>query len=75
VATAEQDHGFLPNEPPRRRVESAFVRTIATLGIVAVGTAVAAILDTTGVAGWISGLVVSMLSVVLAAVLWRSRRL
>jgi hypothetical protein len=54
-------------------VESVFVRIVATLGIVAVGTAVAAILDSASVAGWITGLVVSTISVVLAAVLWRSR--
>jgi hypothetical protein len=52
-----------------------FVRVVAALGIIAIGTAVAAIFDSAGVAGWITGLVVSTLSVVLAAVLWRSRRL
>jgi hypothetical protein len=52
-----------------------FVRVVATLGIVAVGTALAAVLDSANVAGWITGLVVSTLSVVLAAVLWRSRLL
>jgi protein-S-isoprenylcysteine O-methyltransferase Ste14 len=75
VTTSEEDHGFLPTEPPRRRAESTFVRVVATLGIIAVGTAVAAILDGTDVAGWITGLVVSTLSVIIAAILWRSRTL
>jgi hypothetical protein len=69
----EENHGFLPTEPPRRGIESVLVRIIATLGIVAIGTALATILDSTNVAGWITGLVVSTLSVILAAVLWRSR--
>jgi hypothetical protein len=69
----DESQGFLPAAPPRRRVESVFVRVVATLGIVAVGTAIAAILDSANISGWITGLVVSSLSVVLAAVLWRSR--
>jgi hypothetical protein len=73
--TGGDTEGFLPAEPPRRAAESVLVRVVATLGIIAVGTAVAAILDSAGVSGWITGLVVSTLSVVLAAVLWRSRRL
>jgi hypothetical protein len=44
-----------------------------TLGVIGVGTALAAILGTQEVAAWIVGLVVSTLSVVLAAVLWTRR--
>ena len=67
--------GFLSPAPPRRRLESALVRLIATAGVIGIGTAVGAILAADQVAGWITGLVVSAVSVVLAAVLWRSRRL
>jgi hypothetical protein len=59
----------------RPRVESLFVRLIATSGIVGLSVAVAAILGTQSVAAWIIGLVASVMSVVLAAILWSSRTL
>lgn len=74
-ATDEEGPGFLPARPARLRIESVFVRLVATAGVIGIGTAVGAILVANDVAGWITGLVVSALSVVLAAVLWRSRRL
>jgi hypothetical protein len=60
---------------PRPYFESAFVRVIATCGIVGICVAVAAILGTQDVAAWIIGLVISLASVVLAEVLWSSRTL
>jgi|SRR5690348_16420658 len=60
---------------PRRRVESVFVRLVATCGIVGICVAAAAIMGTQNVAAWIIGLAVSVASVVLAAVLWSSRTL
>jgi hypothetical protein len=45
---------------------------VATAGIVAIATAVA-ILSAADVVGWVSARVVAVLSVVLAAGLWRSR--
>jgi hypothetical protein len=66
---------FLPNRASRLRFESFAMRVIATAGIVGIGTALAAILGTQDVRGWIIGLVVSALSVLLAAVLWSSRTL
>jgi hypothetical protein len=60
---------------PRPWVESAFVRVVATCGIVGICVAVAAILGTQDVAYWIVGLAISVASVVLAAVLWSSRTL
>lgn len=48
---------------------------IATCGIVGIAVALAAILGTQDVAPWIIGLVVSVASVVLAALLWSSRTL
>lgn len=69
------DAGFLPSRPARLGSESVLVRLIATLGVVAIGTVVGAILVQNSVAGWITGLVVAAVSVVLAGVLWRSRSL
>jgi protein-S-isoprenylcysteine O-methyltransferase Ste14 len=71
----EPDEGFLPKRPARAPVESIFVRFVATAGVVGVATAVAAILGSQDVHGWIIGLVVSLISVILAALLWRSRTL
>jgi hypothetical protein len=73
--TARADTGFLPTEPGRAVFESVIVRIVATAGVIGIGTALGAILDASNVAGWIMALVVSAVSVVLAAVLWRSRRL
>ena len=60
---------------PRMRIESLFVRLIATSGIVGVSVAIAAIMGTQTIQAWIIGLVASAVSVVLAAILWSSRTL
>lgn len=65
--------GFLSARPPRRRPESALVRFVATGGIVGIATALGAVLGALDVDPWAIALVVSLVSVVLAAVLWRSR--
>jgi hypothetical protein len=70
-----QHAGFLPAEPARLGAESVFVRLVATAGIIGIGTLLGALLVANNVAGWITGLVVSAVSVILAAVLWRSRTL
>ena len=75
AAPASVDAGFLPTRPARLGSESVLVRLIATIGVVAIGTVVGAVLVANHVAGWITGLVVATVSVLLAAVLWRSRRL
>jgi hypothetical protein len=63
------------SEHPRRRAfESVLARVVATAGIVGIGTALGAILIAADVAGWITGLVVSIVTVTLAAILWRSGR-
>jgi tetrahydromethanopterin S-methyltransferase subunit F len=67
--------GFLSEQPERRTVESVFARLVATAGIVGIGAALSAILIAADVAGWITGLVVSIVTLALAAMLWRSRRL
>jgi hypothetical protein len=51
------------------------VRIIATAGVIGIATAVGAILGAKDVSTWVISLVVSALSVLLAAVLWRSRHL
>ncbi len=75
ASRAEPARGFLSAEPPRLGVESALVRLIATVGVIAIGTAVGAALVANQVEGWIVGLSVSLVCVILAAILWRSRRL
>jgi len=54
----------------RRQAGMAYQRLTATLGIVAIGTAIGAILGAVDVAHWVTGLVVALACVVLAAVLW-----
>ncbi len=82
VPAADQDPLDAPAVPflerrsaPRMRIESLFVRLIATSGIVGVSVAIAAIMGTFSVQAWIIGLVASAVSVVLAAILWSSRTL
>ncbi|HEY7197597.1 MAG TPA: hypothetical protein VH306_10445 [Gaiellaceae bacterium] len=58
-----------------RIAESVFSRSVMTLGIIGVGTAIAAILGSQDVDSWIVGLVVSLVTVILAAILWTRRRL
>ena len=57
----------------RRQAGMAYQRLTATLGIVAIGTAIGAILGALDVAHWVTGLVVALACVVLAAVLWTVR--
>jgi len=67
--------GFIPARSRRLGVESFFMRLVATGGIIGIGTALAAILGSQDVAHWITGLVVSIVTVILAAILWSSRTL
>jgi protein-S-isoprenylcysteine O-methyltransferase Ste14 len=55
--------------------ERLLTRLVATLGVIGVGVALGAILESSNVQGWIIGLVVSGVSVILAAILWSSRQL
>jgi hypothetical protein len=67
---------MLPERERRRSLpERLLVRLIATAGIVGIGVAIAAIMVSSHDQGWIVGLVVSIVSVVLAAILWSSRSL
>lgn len=55
--------------------QSSFSRFVATGGIIGIGTGLAAILGSQDVEAWIIGIVVSGLSVILAAIVWSARSL
>jgi hypothetical protein len=86
-ASAETSPGYeIPEHTPSRNMlpgrerrrswlERLVVRLIATCGIVGIGVAIAAIMVSSHSQGWVIGLVVSIVSVVLAALLWSSRML
>jgi hypothetical protein len=66
-----------PGRPPRRSaIERFIVRVIATVGVVGVGVALGAILRSSNEQGWIIGLVVAVVTVILSGILrWASRQL
>jgi hypothetical protein len=66
---------MLPQRRTRPPLESAFVRVVATGGVIGIGVALGAILTSQHVAGWITGLAVATVSVLISAVLWSSRGL
>jgi len=67
---------MLPGRERRRYgLERLLVRLVATAGIVGIGVALGAILRSSNVHGWIIGLVVALVSVILSAILWSSRQL
>jgi hypothetical protein len=75
-----QRHGQSPNMLPAREkrrsvFERLIVRLIATAGVVAIGVAIAAIMVSSDSQGWVVGLVVSIVTVVLSGLLWSSRQL
>jgi hypothetical protein len=72
---ADQTEAMLPKRGARPRTESALMRVIATLGVIAIGVVVAIIADAAGAQVWAIGLVTSLVVAVLAGVLWSSREL
>jgi hypothetical protein len=64
-----------PRPPRRTGIERGAMRAIATAGIVGIGVVLGAVLVGQDVAGWIVGLAVSVVSILLAALLWSSRQL
>jgi hypothetical protein len=71
-----QPQGMLPARERRGTgIERGFMRLVATAGIVGIAVALGAILVGQDVAGWIVGLVIGLVSVMLAALLWSSRQL
>ena len=53
--------------------QSSFSRFVATGGIIGIGTGVGAIMGSQDVKAWIVGIVVSGVSVILAAVVWSTK--
>lgn len=73
---ADTAPNMLPGRERRRfGLERVLIRLIATGGIVGIGVVIAAIMTSSKSQGWIIGLVVSIVSVVLSAILWSSRSL
>ena len=73
--SAERPGVMIPNRRKRLPLEAPLMRAVASAGIVGIAVAIAAIMGSQGSAAWLIGLVVSTTSLVLAAVLWSSRRL
>jgi protein-S-isoprenylcysteine O-methyltransferase Ste14 len=74
LSEGETHETMLPPRRERPPLESAFVRVVATGGVVGIGVALGAILASQNVEGWIIGLVVALVSVIVSAVLWSSRQ-
>jgi hypothetical protein len=72
---AERSGVMIPNRRKRLPLEAPLMRVVASAGIVGIAVAVAAIMGSQGSQPWLVGLVVSVVSLLLAAVLWSSRRL
>ena len=76
TGTSHSKENMLPRRGRRRYgIERVLMRLIATGGVIAIGVALGAILASSDVQGWIIGLVVAVISVVLSAVLWSSRQI
>lgn len=73
--SAERPGVMIPNRRKRLPLEAPLMRVVASAGIVGIAAAIAAIMGSQGSEAWLIGIVVSTTSLVLAAVLWSSRRL
>jgi hypothetical protein len=67
---SERPEVNIPSRRKRLPLETPPMRGVASAGIVGIAVASAAIMSAQGVSGWLIGLVVSIVSLVLAAVLW-----
>ena len=75
-AEAAQRPGvMIPSRRKRLPLEAPLMRLVATAGIIGIGVVIAAIMASQDSSGWLIGLVVSIVSVALAAILWSSQRL
>jgi hypothetical protein len=74
-APAQHPGVMIPSRRKRIPLEAPLMRMVATGGIVGIAVVIGAIMASQDAAGWITGLVVGLVSVVLAAVLWSSRQL
>jgi len=75
ASAAPQPEVMIPRRDRRLPFEGPLMRLVATIGVIAIGIAIAAIMTSQHSKGWLIGLVVATVSVVLAGVLWSSRRL
>jgi hypothetical protein len=73
--SAERPGVMIPNRHKRLPLEAPLMRVVATAGIVGIAVVIAAIMGSQGSQAWLIGLAASIVSLVLAAVLWSSRRL
>lgn len=73
--SGERSGVMIPDRSKRLPLEAPLMRLVASAGIVGIAVVIAAIMSSQDSAGWLIGLVVSIVSLVLAAVLWSSRRL
>jgi len=62
-------------ERRRTGIERGTMRIVATLGILGIAVVLGAVLVGQDVAGWIVGLVIGLVTLILAALLWSSRQL
>jgi hypothetical protein len=72
--SATERRGVIPSPLKRVPLETAPMRVVATGVIVAIGVVIAAIMGSQDSKAWLIGLVVSIVSVLLGAVPWSSRR-
>jgi hypothetical protein len=72
---ADRPGVMIPARRDRLPFEAPLMRAVATAGIIGIGVVIAAIMASQHSQGWLIGLVVSVVSVVLAGILWSSRRL
>ena len=72
---ADRPGVMIPARRDRLPFEAPLMRAVATAGIIGIGVVIAAIMASQHSQGWLIGLVVSAVSVVLAGILWSSRRL
>ena len=74
AAPAERNGGMPPTGAKRLPLEAPVRRILATGGIVAIAVVVAAVMGSQDAAGWLIGVVASIVSLVLAALLRSSSR-
>src|SRR5688572_23981278 len=75
ASRAQRPGVMIPNRRNRLPLEAPLMRAVATAGVVGIAVVIAAIMGSQGSQAWLIGLVVSLVSLILAAVLWSSRRL
>jgi hypothetical protein len=73
--SSERAGVMIPTRRGRLPLEAPLMRFVASAGIVGIAVVIAAIMGSQDSASWLIGLVASIVSLVLAALLWSSRRL